>query len=209
MRILFQGDSVTDCHRDRSDFWGLGEGYVKYTVDALKAMFPNDDIEFINRGISGNRTCDVLARADEDIVDLKPDIVTMLIGVNDTWRRYDMNLPTTEEQFVANYEAIISKIKETGAKFIMLEPFLIYNMGRDGYREDLNPKIDETRKLAAKYADKYIALDGILASAAVCCDNVADISADGVHPAELGKKIIAENLVPILAEFINSIKSKS
>lgn len=207
MRILFQGDSVTDCSRDRSDFFGLGDGYVKYTVNALKAMFPDDEIEYINRGVSGDRTCDVLARADEDIIALKPDIVTMLIGVNDTWRRYDMNLLTTEEQFVSNYEAVIAKIKETGAKFVMLEPFLLYNMGRDGYREDLNPKIDETRKLAMKYADRYIALDGILASAAVGCDNIADISADGVHPAELGKQLIADQLVPVIAELINEIKS--
>ncbi len=208
MRILFQGDSVTDCARDYSDFWGLGSGYVKYTVEAIKAMFPDDDIEFINRGISGNRTCDVLARAEADIVELKPDIVTMLIGVNDTWRRYDMNMPTTEEQFAENYKAIIAKIKSTGAKLIMLEPFLIYNMGRDEYREDLNPKIDVTRKLALEYADAYIPLDGILSAACVSANDRLEISADGVHPAELGKQVIAESLIPFLAEYIKELKSK-
>ena len=201
MKILFQGDSVTDCSRKYDDPEDLGLGYVKYTAEALKEKFP--DMTFVNRGISGNRTKDVLARAQKDIVEIDPDIITILIGVNDTWRRFDMNDPTTAEEFRDNYEKILKIVKEkTHAKIVMLECFLVYGMGRDNYREDLNAKIDETRKLAAIYADKFIALDGLLAQEYIGAGTrePAEISADGVHPAEEGKKIIASYLAAAIAE---------
>ncbi len=205
MRILFQGDSVTDCNRNYEDFFDLGDGYVMYTVENLKQQFPEADFEFINKGISGNRTKDVLARARADIVDIDPDVITILIGVNDTWRRFDMNDPTTAEEFRNNYESILKIIKEkTRAKIVMLECFVIYGMGRDEYREDLNAKIDETRKLAYKYADAFIPLDGILAEA---CMKVSPelISADGVHPAVEGRKIIASHLAPVIGNIIKEL----
>ena len=177
MKILFQGDSVTDCSRKYDDPEDLGLGYVKYTAEALKEKFP--DMTFVNRGISGNRTKDVLARAQKDIVEIDPDIITILIGVNDTWRRFDMNDPTTAEEFRDNYEKILKIVKEK-----------------------THAKIDETRKLAAIYADKFIALDGLLAQEYIGAGTrePAEISADGVHPAEEGKKIIASYLAAAIAE---------
>ena len=87
MKIFFYGDSVTDCNRVYSDPDNIGEGYVKYTVESLKLAYEDADIQFINRGISGNRTIDLLNRLDADLIAHQPDIVTILIGVNDTWRR--------------------------------------------------------------------------------------------------------------------------
>ena len=203
MKVLFQGDSVTDCSRKYDDPYDLGLGYVKYTAEALGKKFP--DMVFVNRGVSGNRTKDVLARAQKDIVDIDPDIVTMLIGVNDTWRRFDMNDPTSAEEFRDNYEQILKIIKEkTHAKIVMLECFLVYGMGRDFCREDLNAKIDETRKLAAVYADKFIPLDGLLAAHYLGAGTIdaAAVSADGVHPAEEGKKIIASYLAEAIEELV-------
>lgn len=206
MKILFYGDSVTDCNRDYNNPESIGEGYVKYTVESLKLAYEDADIEYINRGISGNRTIDLLNRLDNDLIVHSPDIVTILIGVNDTWRRYDNNDPTSAEQFRENYETILKRIKsETNAKIIMMEPFLIYGMGRDNYREDFNEKIDVERQLAKLYADYYLPLDGILAAAAVEYDDVSVISADGVHPAEEGKKIISWHLLQILCDVIEQI----
>ena len=206
MKILFQGDSVTDCGRVYDDETNLGEGYVKYTVEGLKEALPDADIEFINKGISGNRTCDLVARLQKDFIDIHPDIVTILIGVNDTWRRYDNNDPTTAEQFKENYETVLKKIKtETNARIIMIEPFLIYGMGRDNYREDLNEKIDVVRMLAREYADCYIPLDGIFASAFVEYEDPSVLSQDGVHPAEEGKKLIAWHLLQVLYDMIGEI----
>jgi len=205
MRILFQGDSVTDCGRARGSYFDLGDGYPKYTAEALRAILPEAELEFVNRGVSGDRTKDVLARAERDIVEVDPDVITILIGVNDTWRKYDSNDPTSPEQFAANYEAILKIIKEkTHAKIILVECFLVYGMGRDSYREDLNAKLDETRKLAVKYADGFVPLDGLIASAIVGASSISPemISEDGVHPAEDGKKLIASILAPEIARII-------
>lgn len=203
MKILFYGDSVTDCGRIYDDPTNLGLGYVKYTTESLLASFDDMDFEFINRGISGNRTCDLLARLDKDVIAHQPDIVTILIGINDTWRRFDMNDPTSAEQFRANYEEVLKRIKnETNAKIIMMEPFLLYGMGKDEFRSDLNEKIDEVRKLAKVYADYFIPLDGILAAACVEYDDIKVLSEDGIHPAEEGKKVLAWHLLQVLYDAI-------
>ena len=204
MRILFQGDSITDCHRKRDDLTDLGEGYVVYTVEALKSKYENIDFEFINRGISGNRTADLLARIEEDLVAIQPDIVTILLGINDTWHKYMIGLDTPIEVFESNYEEILKIIKEkTNAKIIMIEPFLLYNMGKDNMRADLNEKIDCVRKLALKYADAFLPLDADFVAATVSGTINTELSPDGVHPGEAGKKLIAEKLVPIISRFID------
>lgn len=202
MKILFQGDSVTDAGRSRSDDRDLGEGYPKYTAELLRTEFPDKELEFINRGVSGDRSKNLVERLEEDFIDIDPDIVTILIGVNDTWRRFDMNDPTTASQFRDNYETVLRALRErTHAKIIMLECFLIYNKGHESYREDLNAKLDETRLLAMKYADELIPLDGLLASACVGSDPSA-FSADGFHPAEEGKRFIAAQLASALRKYI-------
>lgn len=204
MRILFQGDSITDCHRKRDDLTDLGEGYVVYTVEALKSKYESTDFEFINRGISGNRTADLLSRIEEDLVAIQPDIVTILLGINDTWHKYMIGLDTPIEVFESNYEKILEIIKEkTNAKIIMIEPFLLYNMGKDNMRADLNEKIDCVRKLALKYADAFLPLDADFVAATVSGTINTELSPDGVHPGEAGKKLIAEKLVPIISRFID------
>lgn len=203
MRVLFQGDSVTDAERDRSEFYGYGNGYVKYVIDELKEAYP--EVEFVNRGCGGDRTKELLARIGRDLVDLDPDIVTVLIGINDTWRRFDNNDPTSAEEFRDRYETILKTIKEkTHAKIVMIEAFLIYGSGKEEFREDLNAKLDETRKLAVKYADKFIPLNGLLAKALVGEDayEPEDLSADGIHPAEAGKALIADYVSEALVELL-------
>lgn len=207
MRILFQGDSITDCHRNRDDFWDLGEGYVKYTASALKEKYPDIDFEFINRGIGGNRTENLLARINEDLIDLKPDIVTLMIGLNDTWHRYQIDLVTDIDYFRSNLTSILEKIKnETNAKLIMMEPFLLYDMGKDEMRPDLDEKIVVFHQLALKYADCFISIDGKFTEARVNGVDKYDLSPDGVHPGEAGKKLIANELVPIISKVIDELK---
>lgn len=206
MRILFQGDSVTDCQRVYDDPKDLGQGYVVYTVKAIKSAFPGMDIEFLNRGISGNRTENLLARVDADLIDLQPDIVTILIGINDTWHKYMIDLETTVEYFRANYETVLKRIKsETKAKIVILEPFLLYNMGKDEMRGDLNEKIDVVRQLAMKYADAFINLDGMFVEENIKGTPNNVLSPDGVHPDEAGKKVIADALAPVVCKFIKEI----
>ena len=101
MKVLFQGDSITDAGRDYADPHHLGDGYPKYAAEAIRDRFPDETFEFINLGISGNRTTDLLERWQKDCIAVQPDVLSILIGINDTWRRYDSNLPMTVEEYEA------------------------------------------------------------------------------------------------------------
>ena len=183
MKILFQGDSITDAGRDRSDCHELGKGYPFYAAQYIKEDNPDIDFEFINLGISGNQTIDLVNRLQSDFIDIQPDIVSILIGINDTWHRADNRKWLGNDVFEANYRKVLTEIKEkTNAKILILEPFLLHDPDKEYFRVDLNPKIDIIRKLAKEFADFYIPLDGLFASASLSVDDDWHWSQDGVHP---------------------------
>ncbi|MEG2381165.1 MAG: SGNH/GDSL hydrolase family protein [Oscillospiraceae bacterium] len=194
--ILFQGDSVTDCDRSREDLNDLGLGYPKFVAGFFNARYPGEDVNFLNRGISGNRVRDLKARWANDCIALKPDIVSILIGINDTWRRYDeANDPTTAAEYESDYRYILNEIKTKlpNTEIVMMEPFVLQSPpDRLIWREDLDPKIHVVRKLAAEFGATFIALDGIFAEASIA-SYPAKWSADGVHPSPNGHALIAEN----------------
>ena len=88
--ILFQGDSITDAGRDRDDFYDLGKGYPVLVAGRLGLDAPGE-FRFLNRGVSGDRIVDVYARMKRDILNLKPDVLTLLVGVNDVWHEFDQH----------------------------------------------------------------------------------------------------------------------
>ena len=92
--ILFTGDSITDGGRNRNNAQSLGDGYVNRVAERLCLDHPELNLRFQNAGIGGDRTCDLLARWTTDCIDLQPDWVSILVGINNTWRRYDSNDPT-------------------------------------------------------------------------------------------------------------------
>ena len=198
MRIVFQGDSITDADRERPIGYGLGEGYPKYAAQLLRENSFGQEFELINMGNGGDRTCDLLARWQTDCIDLQPDILSILVGVNDTWRRYDSNDPTTVEEYERNYRRLLEDARaHTKAKIIMLEPFLV-DRPEKPFREDLDPKIDATRRLARLYADVFVPLDGMMAAACLKTDP-NELSVDGVHPGPAGARLIARAYVDALA----------
>ena len=206
MRILFQGDSITDCHRKYDDPNDLGEGYVVYVVKALREAFPDENIEYLNRGISGNRSENLLERIEPDLIELQPDIVTILLGINDTWHKYMIEHETTAERFLDNYDRILKRIKsETKAKIVILEPFLLYNIGKDIMRDDLDEKIDRVRQLALEYADAFVPLDALFVAEHINGTPNEELSPDGVHPGEAGKRLIANELTPVLERMIKEM----
>lgn len=85
IKLLFQGDSITDASRVRDDYHNLGNGYPKFAARYISEKFKNIEFEFINLGISGNQTKDLVERLQSDFIDIQPDIVSILIGVNDVW----------------------------------------------------------------------------------------------------------------------------
>lgn len=202
IKLLFQGDSITDAGRDRSDPHHLGEGYPKYAAQLLCEKFPDVEFEFIDLGISGDQTKDLVARLDSDFVAVQPDIVSILIGINDTWHHAETRDWIPNDVFEARYRTVLEAVKtRTGAKIMMLEPFLIPVEDKRFFREDLHGKIEVIRKLAREYADVYLPTDGLLASAFIG-DDPLSYAADGVHPtakgAEFIGKLYAEYVAPLI-----------
>lgn len=190
MKILFQGDSITDAGRDRSDPHNLGQGYPLYAAEFIKKDFPDIDFEFIDLGISGNQTKDLVERLQADFIDINPDIVSIHIGVNDTWHHAADRSWIPNEIFEERYRKVLSEIKEkTNAKILIIEQYLLAVSDKEFFREDLNSKIDVTRKLAREFADYYIPLDGLLAQACIGIEPT-HWSDDGVHPNKNGAEFI-------------------
>lgn len=190
--VLFQGDSITDAGRSRVDGDDLGFGYPALTAAWFTALHPGRAVRFINRGISGNRASDLHARWKADCLDLKPDWVSILIGINDTWRRYDSGDPTRVETYRDHYRAILEQTARTGARLVILEPFLLpVPEDRKAWREDLDPKIGAARELAREFRAIFVPLDGQFAAAAAQREPAFWLP-DGVHPSLAGHALIAQ-----------------
>lgn len=191
--ILFQGDSITDCDRDRQDPYSLGGGYPMLIAAQYLAKHPELPVEFMNRGIGGDRTKDLRARWDEDCLIIQPDLVSILIGINDVWRRYDSNDATSIAEFEDNYHDILTRtVEATEAGIIMMEPFVLpVPDDRNEWREDIDPKIHSVRALAREFDATLIPMDGIFAQASAKREP-AFWAADGVHPTLAGHGLIAK-----------------
>lgn len=193
MTILFQGDSITDSGRRNGVGEGLGTGYAYMVATRLTARYPELGLKLLNRGVSGDRTRDLVARWDRDCLSLKPDLVSILIGVNNTWRRYDRNDPTPVELFYDEYRSILSKTREmVGENLVVCEPFLLpCPEDRKQWREDLDPKIRAVRDLAAEFGATYVPFDGVFAAASTRVDPEY-WAPDGVHPTPAGHALMAD-----------------
>ena len=197
--LVIQGDSITDAGRF-GDPEQLGVGYSRMVAKYIANFYPELSMKVYNKGISGNRSKDLVARWQVDTLDLKPTVVTILIGINDTWRAFDSNDPTSVEEYAKNCEIIMKQTKDAGASLIILEPFAVpTGVVTDAWRADIEPKIHALRKLALKYADAYIPLDGIFYNLSV--DAAPEIwTADGVHPSFAGHRIIAKEIIKVLED---------
>ena len=204
MRILFQGDSITDAGRDKRNYHNMGNGYPKYASALIKEAHPDMDLEFINLGIGGNRTDQLFDRLYPDAIALDPDIISILIGINDVWHRYgNARIATTDEQLELNYRTILTEIKtKTHAKIMMIAPYLLDCDNKEGIREDLKTALPIIYKLADEFADVFILLDKHFEEALKTQPEPQFYSGDGVHPnangAEFIGKIYAEAIEKLL-----------
>ena len=185
--ILFQGDSITDCGRSRADSNNLGDGYVKLVTKMLTDKYSENNLKFINRGISGDQIRDLVRRWDKDCIDLNPDLLSILIGVNDT-------LITPEKEFEEEFRMLLKRTtNELNPKIVLCEPFLLLE-NNNSYREDLNPKIEIVRKLAEEFNTVLVPLDKIFHES--CSFQPPEYWApDGVHPIPDGHTLIAKSWI--------------
>lgn len=184
-RTVFIGDSVTDCRRH--ELPPHGDGYVRAIV--ASGRLPG---EVVNAGTSGHRLVDLLARWERDVMAMRPTRVSVAIGINDTWRRYDDNDATAVEDFEANYRSVLDRTRSLdGVELVLCEPFLLaVEPGMQAWREDLDPKIDVVHRLAGEYGAKLVPFDA--AFGALAEDRpMSDLAADGIHPTPAGHLLMA------------------
>jgi len=204
IKLVYQGDSITDAGRDKRNYHQMGNGYPKYATELLNERFPDLEIEFINQGISGNRTSQLFDRLYVDALAFEPDVISILIGINDVWHRYGKNkIATTDKQIETNYRAILERIKkETDAKIVMLSPYVLDADDKNMMKEDLKTLLPIIRGLAEEFADVYIPLDAHFEEALKTQPEPMYYSADGVHPNANGAafigKLYAEAVTPLI-----------
>ena len=194
--ILFQGDSITDAGRPKDRDADLGHGYAALVAAALGCECPGEYV-FYNRGVSGNRVTDLYARIKRDILNLKPDVLSILIGVNDVWHEYDGNggNGVDAEKYYKIYAMLIEEIRETlpDTEIMILEPFVLRgtatNNNWDDFYSEVRKRAEKAAQIAEKYGLMFIPLQAQLDAAAQKVPEGYWL-ADGVHPTMAGHELI-------------------
>ena len=199
--ILFQGDSITDAQRLRDDPDHLGSGYPLLVAAKLGYEFPNE-YKFVNRGISGNKSVDVAARLEDDIINVEPDYMSILVGVNDVWHGIDYDWWATPEDLERSLVEIISETmaERPGVKIMLLEPYVLKEYATDNteekpnkwdtFRREVAKRQEITKKIAEDFGVSFVPLQSRFDSASLS-RGVKYLSADGVHPTPAGHELIA------------------
>ncbi len=151
--ILFIGDSITDAGRRESVYKPFGYGYVHFAANKLLANYPDYNINIVNTGISGNTIRDLKSRWQKDCLDYNPDVVSILIGINDVWRFHTNRLDEAVflEEYMSIYEQLLSQVKEQkDSQIVLIEPFMFCNdtdnpmfIALQGYIEAVNNLADK------------------------------------------------------------------
>lgn len=189
--IVFIGDSITDAGR-RDDPDHLGDGYVRLVRDALAAR--GDARPIINTGVSGDRAVDLRRRWQQDALENDPELLSVYVGINETWRRYDDHDATPTESFENTYRSLLTDAQDRLApRMILVEPFVLPVTSEQGHwgAEDLDAKRAVVAKLAAEFGAAFVPLQSLLLDAASQGDGNASLATDGVHPTPRGSELIA------------------
>ncbi|WP_020667016.1 SGNH/GDSL hydrolase family protein [Amycolatopsis nigrescens] len=213
--VVFTGDSTTDCQRRESED-GLGFGYPLRIAGEWGFRHTNRPVTWLNAGIGGDKVMDLEARWQADVLDARPDVVSILAGVNDMgWHTLDPEkgyvIPVAE--FEAGYDRLLAPLAAAGTELILIEPFLLPIHGvveagggrvligeeeRKEWRADLDPKIEVVHKLADEYGAYLIAADSMFAELAATT-GPEYWAADGVHPTPAGHAALAAAWLHLVA----------
>lgn len=196
-RIVFDGDSITDVGRDRNDPFSLGRGYASL----LGKYFPDADVR--NLGVSGHRSRELLERW-QDTLALKPDILSILIGINDIWHLHKYGKELGQDEYKNNLEMILSKTKQElpKCKIVLIEPF-VFPIGHYelSWQSELDNEIQIVGELAKKFDCIHIRMQSELNKFAQSY-SMEKILYDGVHPNLFGHSLIANTLIKTLGQLV-------
>lgn len=196
--VLFQGDSITDGNRTRNTDWNhvMGHGYAYTIASKLWYEHPEKQFHFLNRGISGNRITHLAERWQTDTLDLKPSVLSILVGINDTEAFIKGNTECTPEQFESVYRNLLKltreKLPET--RFVLGEPFIL-PVGRvkerfDLYRNEVGKRQEIVKKLAAEFDAIHVPFQSEFDDALSKAPAEYWIW-DGIHPMPAGHELMA------------------
>lgn len=187
-KLLFIGDSITDFNRHRpigEAPGGLGDGYVMLLEGMLTAYMPEKKIRVVNTGISGDRIRDLKARWNSDVLELKPDWLAVMIGINDVWRHFDTPFRTEmkvgEEEYINTYRELIEKTKDKVKGMVLMTPFYIdFNMD-DAMTKMVRVYAGKVKELADEYGLVFCDVQAEFDEVQTKLHHMA-FSADRVHP---------------------------
>ena len=204
-KFVFQGDSITDSNRSREDgTWNLGYGYPDLVAADLSFKYPGE-FQFINEGVSGDKTANMYARITEDVLEHKPDYVSVLIGVNDAWHPISNNRSSifSVERYTQLLSMFIEDILEKNPKTIIavIEPAILDEAPIHAYFEAFDNAVRERAQAAKDVAEKYnlifVPIKEKLEE--LCKTHPAECwLIDGVHPTQAGHRLIANELIKAL-----------
>lgn len=208
MKILFYGDSITDAHRDRNldNYLGsYGFGYPSFVAGELLSKHP-EQYEIINRGISGNRIVDLYARIKADVWNLQPDVLSILVGVNDVWHEINYGNGVELERFDKIYRMMLDDTLKVlpDLKIVLCEPFVLDGAATaEKYEDFLQVKMyaKAVKQIAEDYNLLFVSLQETLEEAAKR-SAPEFVLADGVHPAIGGAKLIADEWLKVFEKEI-------
>ena len=204
--ILFQGDSITDAGRKRdetrpNDTGALGHGYAMLAAAALLNTYAHKDIQIYNKGISGNRVPDLISRWDADAVQLKPTVLSILIGVNDFWRTIDRGAQNTPQQYKQQYQKLldITLNKLPNVKLIIGEPFAVKNVKHvtDAWYPDFLGYQKAAKEIAKEYNAIFLPYQSVF-DRAESRSTGKYWTTDGVHTSLAGAQLMAEAWLSLL-----------
>ena len=198
--IVFQGDSITDADRNKNEVFDLGKGYPNLVTANLSANYPYQ-YQFYNRGISGNRIVDLYARIKKDMINLKPDYMSILIGINDVWHELFDHNGVEADKFEMVYGLMIEELLAAlpNLKLMLLEPFVLpgvatrsdaENPGRwEYFRKETDLRRAAVKRLAEKYNLVFVPLQEMFDTVNADAPDGYWLF-DGVHPTPAGHELI-------------------
>jgi lysophospholipase L1-like esterase len=196
--ILFQGDSITDAGRKKDDPAAnspaaLGKGYAWLAAAQLLVNYNTDNLKIYNRGISGNKVYQLAERWQQDCLDLKPDVLSILIGVNDFWHKQKHNYDGTLETYENDFRALLKRTKEAlpAITLIVCEPFALPVGAVDAsWPEQFAGYRAAAKRVAAEAGARFVPFQSMFDIAATVAPSKRWVP-DGVHPSPDGATLMA------------------